>query len=475
MPPKICVACGQDCSGKPRTKDPRGQYYCQECYDRRKAELEVSGDTPQVPLEAIIPPESATWPPAVDANLAPPPIVEHRCPHCGQPVAPDAVLCTQCGFARNTETQFQTGVEQVDDRDSSSASVALLALWLVVRPSRFYRAIAAKPFAVFTVLTTLTVGLAAAIDRIGLQQFRAELRGEEFFIPNNWAAHWGMIGLVGAFGSAWIYAIGGWWYRRRIMFCGVADPDPVVARRMYMSASLLYALPLLIVTIGETIAYATPNDAYLYSSAWLAPPIIGCIFWSVWSSFIGIRAVFDGVRWMVVLWFGVLPTVWYATCLGGAFAAGIVLALAGPGAPPDLINTQRHSSSNLSFEYPGNWFFDQDDPSTVYVEAWQNAWVEVMWYQSERTVQEEMRASIDSATIRIDFARVSSEFEHWGDYDGEGRVVIGSLEGFSMTVRIFVGETPSGAMLEVWEWSDDQDSSMVDNGFELIRATLTAR
>lgn len=30
---KLCVVCGQDVAGKPRTKDPKGRYYCQPCYD----------------------------------------------------------------------------------------------------------------------------------------------------------------------------------------------------------------------------------------------------------------------------------------------------------------------------------------------------------------------------------------------------------------------------------------------------------
>ena len=31
--PKMCVACGVDVAGKKRTKDPRGNYYCQPCWD----------------------------------------------------------------------------------------------------------------------------------------------------------------------------------------------------------------------------------------------------------------------------------------------------------------------------------------------------------------------------------------------------------------------------------------------------------
>ncbi len=37
---KICVICGEDCSGRPRTKDPRGHYYCLTCYEQAKHRLE---------------------------------------------------------------------------------------------------------------------------------------------------------------------------------------------------------------------------------------------------------------------------------------------------------------------------------------------------------------------------------------------------------------------------------------------------
>lgn len=33
---KTCVICGEDCSGRPRTKDARGRYFCIPCYERAK-------------------------------------------------------------------------------------------------------------------------------------------------------------------------------------------------------------------------------------------------------------------------------------------------------------------------------------------------------------------------------------------------------------------------------------------------------
>src|SRR5437016_1962902 len=35
QPQKICVVCGQDVAGKPRTKDQSGNYYCRACYEEK--------------------------------------------------------------------------------------------------------------------------------------------------------------------------------------------------------------------------------------------------------------------------------------------------------------------------------------------------------------------------------------------------------------------------------------------------------
>lgn len=39
---KICVVCKQDCSKKPRIKDPQGRYTCQACADKRAAKQQVA-------------------------------------------------------------------------------------------------------------------------------------------------------------------------------------------------------------------------------------------------------------------------------------------------------------------------------------------------------------------------------------------------------------------------------------------------
>lgn len=108
MPEKICVICGEDCSGRPRTKDPRGRYYCNTCYEAARAGthstaatsgaadppgdvfgLENDDDMAFDMLDEIAPGGAAA------AQAAP-------CPECGSAIPVDGVICTTCGY--NTQT-----------------------------------------------------------------------------------------------------------------------------------------------------------------------------------------------------------------------------------------------------------------------------------------------------------------------------------------------------------------------------------
>ena len=92
---KICGLCGEDCSGRPRIKDPQGRYYCKTCYEealeRRKAAAPAS--PPPVPVR-----ETSDSPDELSGVVGAPPVSQGPCPGCGGPLAADAVLCTNCGY-----------------------------------------------------------------------------------------------------------------------------------------------------------------------------------------------------------------------------------------------------------------------------------------------------------------------------------------------------------------------------------------
>ena len=95
QPGKICAICGVDCSDRPRIKDPGGRYFCKTCYQeakRRKDERKARSQTP--PTEAAAPPSADILRELHEESAQ---RRESACPGCGQPLADDAVICTNCG------------------------------------------------------------------------------------------------------------------------------------------------------------------------------------------------------------------------------------------------------------------------------------------------------------------------------------------------------------------------------------------
>lgn len=106
-PQKICAICGEDCSNRPRIKDPQGRYYCKACHEQALARRKAVSATPSGPSEP-----SPTPQPEEDEHLAilaelaeqvaPPPVQGTSCPSCGRTLEVGAVLCTNCGYQTTT-------------------------------------------------------------------------------------------------------------------------------------------------------------------------------------------------------------------------------------------------------------------------------------------------------------------------------------------------------------------------------------
>ncbi len=147
---KICVICGQECSAKPRVKDHNGRYYCTGCHESaRKKAVAAAAASVQSARPAAARPTAARAAPVTaarasaaarparkptDDGLAQLAMLEEAsagvgttgslCANCGAFMAPDAVLCTTCGF--NTQT----------GKVLSSAMLAPAAATATARPAR---------------------------------------------------------------------------------------------------------------------------------------------------------------------------------------------------------------------------------------------------------------------------------------------------------------------------------------------------
>ncbi len=100
--PKLCVICGEDCAGQPRTKDAQGRYYHNECYERAR-EVQEGRAAPVDPGPPE--PESMNLLDEIVDDALGDVDVQNTCASCGHPLAAGDVICMSCGFnAQSGET-----------------------------------------------------------------------------------------------------------------------------------------------------------------------------------------------------------------------------------------------------------------------------------------------------------------------------------------------------------------------------------
>lgn len=141
---KVCVACGEDVSSKPRTKDAKGRYYCQSCYDTAIAQKHSKRESTPLP-KADAPPKRSkdAFGLLADDVIVPPPerpstnMLEHllevepvrgappmMCPKCRSSIPAGSVICTICGH--NMQTGEAVGATQVKQAKPSGEAWPLV-------------------------------------------------------------------------------------------------------------------------------------------------------------------------------------------------------------------------------------------------------------------------------------------------------------------------------------------------------------
>lgn len=75
---KLCVVCGDDLSAKKRTKDARGQYYCEPCVQKKAAQRAAAPAAEPVLAGAVGAPAAVAPPPADDGMLDLAPVREEK-------------------------------------------------------------------------------------------------------------------------------------------------------------------------------------------------------------------------------------------------------------------------------------------------------------------------------------------------------------------------------------------------------------
>jgi len=344
-------------------------------------------------------------------------------------------------------------------------------LYLFFRPRRFFAYFGARHWVILTIVCTWIFGMAGVIDRIERRGSMGQLPP---FFTNSWSVYWACVAIFGAISAVIVYLIGGWWYRMRLIFSGAKKPDKFLARRVYVFAAQVHAIPSLLFAGILPLFYATPADAWTRTPWWtvflaLFP------FWSFVVSYVGVRTVFDVGRLRALIWFLLLPSGLTGLVVVVIFLAALLGVLSGP--PADVANAKHHVSSTMYFELPGNWRVAPPDPGVdqdydVSVNMPQDGYVRVQLYPSDMTVQEEVDAAAQMLAASFGPLTPIGDGVRWGSRSGRREMFRFTLQGADYILTIFTTEIDDGEMLEVYEVYPAGDEELVRPGVDLIRSTF---
>ena len=197
---------------------------------------------------------------------------------------------------------------------------------IFLRPKHFFSgqlALGSTPYVLFV---TWLLGLSSAIDRVDGHLVKADL-GTVPLNPlleravSSWPLYWACVLVAGVLAGAGLWYVGGWWYRVRAGWAGARDPDPRLARLVYVYSGFVLALPAVAVVVLWTLAFPDYRTAWTDDESFWSLALVVFPFWSCWASFRGVTSVFEVSRAKAAVWFLVLPSALYLLLIGGVALA----------------------------------------------------------------------------------------------------------------------------------------------------------
>lgn len=199
---------------------------------------------------------------------------------------------------------------------------ALAALFF--RPRAFFTSgldIGGTPY---VLIMAWSMGIVAAMNRIDQNMIQVDLGEprpgwEELvrFIAD-WPGYWLVVIALGAIGGTILWWVGGWWYKIRIRWSGATDPDPRLARILYVYSDFVMNGPMILWAVVATFVYAGFLESWeseeLYSTVLLIFP-----FWSLYANYGGVTASFEVSKGRTLWWFVILPGAFYFLAFGLVF------------------------------------------------------------------------------------------------------------------------------------------------------------
>ncbi len=192
---------------------------------------------------------------------------------------------------------------------------------LFFRPSRFFSDAFVWGDTLFRYVAIWCFGVAHLIGQIdraalGAEMGRPKVGWESLreIVSDSWGLYWLVLAAVGGvFGFSYAY-VGGWWYRVRLKWAGDPEPDSESARTVWIYASFVMSLPVVMVSLVVTAVYPSFSAAWAAGSPWKTV-LLMLPFWSVVTGYYGAIHGFEPSSAGARRWFLYLPLAYYGLAL----------------------------------------------------------------------------------------------------------------------------------------------------------------
>lgn len=188
---------------------------------------------------------------------------------------------------------------------------------LFLRPGSFFARpnLTARPAFLIAIWI---VGAATVIERIDYALIAQEFgvkAGPSLAAAHSWPVFWVVAAVFGVLHGWLVWLAGGWWYWIRVALSGADDPDPRLARGVYIWQNIVADLPDLLFIVLYTFVFADYAAAQDSDQVWTFIPAV-FFLWSCLTSYFGVIAAFPAVsKVKTALWFIVAPLLFYTALI----------------------------------------------------------------------------------------------------------------------------------------------------------------
>ncbi len=138
-------------------------------------------------------------------------------------------------------------------------------------------------------------------------KFESQISHPALSLYDSWINTWCTLLIGGLLGAAFYWFIGFKYFRSRLQWCGVKDPNKDLVRIVSIKSSLIYSLPGLVILYYETFAFDNFIAAINYPGIGWELLILQLMWWSSHNQWVGVKKSFNLSGFKPFFWFYLFP------------------------------------------------------------------------------------------------------------------------------------------------------------------------